>query len=155
MHKILSFIGKLFFRFSIYFTVSIGVFFISLQLHQYISFLGILFIHVNQSIMPFILGIIAIGAFLIAFCVELVCSGYFFSNLKYVWRIVILCSLNTILFAVIALVFNWFPADNLYAWGSFFLYVTIINISWGGAIIIKTKLQDRKDNKLLENYKKQ
>lgn len=154
MNKMMTFFCKTLLRFCIYFTISICVFYISLRLNQHIFFLKILFSFVDLSILPLIFAIIAIGSLFIAVCVELICSGFFFSNIKYIWRIIILCLINTLVFAAIALIFNWFPLNNLQALGSFFLFVTIINIFWGGSIVIKTKLQDRKDNKLLKQYKK-
>ena len=149
-----SFIGSLFIRFCIFFTISIFVFCISLQIQQYFPIFNILFNDINISAIPVdILILLAIGAFIMAFCVELVCSELFFPHIKYIWRLVIICFIDTVLFTVIALVFKWFPADNIYAWFNLFLYVTIINFFWCSTIIIKTKLQDRKDNKLLAKYK--
>lgn len=154
MRKILLFIGKLFLRFSIYFTISVCVFFVSYHFQHHIFFLNILFDYVDITLLPFIVSLIAVGSFLIAFCVELVCSGNFLSNLKYFWRIGVLCLIDIFIFAIIALVFKWFPIGNLKALGSFFLFVMIINLIWGGSLILKTKLQDRKDNKMLEKYKR-
>jgi len=55
--------------------------------------------------------------------------------------------------SVFSLLFKWIPANNLIAWLSFFLFFFVFYFIAIGLSFLVMKIEDKKYNKLLENYK--
>ncbi len=94
-----------------------------------------------------------LNSILLTFLKTIFFSHKVFKNMMALWRTILLLLsilITTILFVAI---FDWFSFDNLYGWVGFFL-------CFGGCflisflfMIIKTRLDNKKYNELLSNYK--
>lgn len=84
----------------------------------------------------------------------LLLSNYFIKNMMLLWRTVFMFLLTFLLAIILVILFRWIPLDSLEAWFGFILSITggfFIGLS---SMIIKTKLEDKKYNILLSDYKK-
>jgi len=80
-------------------------------------------------------------------------SDIWFSKIMLLWRMVILSILSVAVSIGFARVFNWIPIDNREAW-IIFLGFFILGFGGGFATMIaKTKLDDKRYNKQLSDYK--
>jgi len=69
--------------------------------------------------------------------------------MRAVWMLV--CTIIVIIFCIF--VFDWFPVDFVPGWLGFFLSFGICFIISTGVMVIKTRIESKKYEELLENYK--
>ena len=69
-------------------------------------------------------------------------------------RIILLFISAIITFSTFAVIFNWFPANDPLAWLGFFVSAFICFVFSLGLTFIKFKIERKKYNMLLTNYKK-
>ncbi|MCL1845154.1 MAG: hypothetical protein FWF77_04545 [Defluviitaleaceae bacterium] len=80
-------------------------------------------------------------------------SDIWFGKIMLLWRAAVLMFLAVAVSALFALVFRWFPIDMWEAWATFLAFF-IIGFGGGLAVAVaKTKIEDRRFNKLLSEYK--
>lgn len=82
-------------------------------------------------------------------------SGRFFKNLLTLWRTVLLLFSILAVTVVFIILFHWFPLDNLFAWIGFLICFGGCFIISSSFLIIKTRLENKRYNELLSNYKDQ
>jgi hypothetical protein len=106
-------------------------------------------------------GAISYGAILqfaglsciITFFIVLFLSDRFFIKMRFLLRFFLIFLSTLLSTAVFAIVFKWLPLDSLFPWIYFVLSFIICFLICSGAGILKFKLENKKYNKLLENYK--
>jgi hypothetical protein len=153
----LPFIVEFLRRFGVVFTITILV----------ISFTGILiarhFPDTQYISTLFILGSTGLpysAIVQLAACslVLAVYSMLFFSErlltkMRFMWRFFYLYLLTLLTVSIFSMIFGWFPADNPLSWISFILWLTICFTFAYILTRLKFKLENKKINKLLEDYK--
>jgi len=80
-------------------------------------------------------------------------SDIWFRKIMLLWRVAVLLLLSTAFSAGFVIVFRWFPIDDWEAWVAF---LTFFIAGFGGGLVTmvaKTKMEDRRYNKLLSEYK--
>jgi len=85
--------------------------------------------------------------------VLLLFSENFTFKLRFFWRFCLLLLAVFFTTAVFIIVFNWFPINDLSSWLTFLLFSAIcfiVVILW---VLIKKRLESKKINSLLKNYK--
>lgn len=91
---------------------------------------------------------------LILVCLRtLLLSDLIFKKMMLLWRCVLLLLLTLVLAGIFAALFRWFPVELWEAWVSFILSVVVCFVIGAGGMILKTKLEDKKYDKLLSDYK--
>ena len=101
-----------------------------------------------QSIMQiFILSVI------ISFIVALLCSDIVFRKTMLLWRYILIWFLSLISSGVFAAVFRWLPLDSWGGWVILGISLTVFFIIGAFGMIAKTKLEEKRYNKLLSDYK--
>ncbi len=80
-------------------------------------------------------------------------SNLVFKEMMLLWRIVLLFTLSFLFTILLSILFQWFPIESWEAWLSFILSVSLCFGLGILAMLLKTKLEDRKYQKLLSNYK--
>lgn len=91
---------------------------------------------------------------IMAFLSRLIFSEYFAEKLSFILRYILFMLSTFFITALFGALFNWLPKDNIYAW---FLFVPVFFVCFTIAILMSflvMRLDDKKYNKLLENYKK-
>ena len=76
-----------------------------------------------------------------------------FSKVMLLWRLAVLILLAVAVSALFAIVFRWFPLDSWETWATFLGFFTVC---FGGGLtvaVVKTRIEDRRYNKLLSEYK--
>ena len=92
-------------------------------------------------------------AFIMAAVSKLLFSGLFFTRIRILYKY-FLFSLSTLLtVSLFAFVFKWFPVDNIQAWMGFVLCVFFFFGAAIGLSLLLLRLDDKKYNKLLKEYK--
>jgi len=89
--------------------------------------------------------IAAISAFLF--------SEQFLYKMRFFWRINLLLLMVMIVVSSFAVIFKWFPMNQPAVWFQFFISTFIFSLISIGLSLFKLKLEGKKYNKLLENYK--
>ncbi|MCL1882397.1 MAG: hypothetical protein FWF81_01410 [Defluviitaleaceae bacterium] len=80
-------------------------------------------------------------------------SDIWFGKIMLLWRAAVLMFLAVAVTALFVFVFRWFPLDVWEAWATFLAFF-IIGFGGGLAVAVaKTKIDDRRFNKLLSEYK--
>ena len=80
-------------------------------------------------------------------------SDIWFGKIMLLWRAALLMFLAVVVSVGFAIVFRWFPLDAWEAWTTFLVFF-IIGFGGGLAVAVaKTKIEDRRFNKLLSEYK--
>ena len=88
-----------------------------------------------------------------AFFAVLLFSRRFFASMRYFLRAFFLCLATLVTCSVFVLLFEWFPTYNPRAWFTFVL-ATVLCFSFSFALVrIKHKLEGKKYDRLLANYK--
>ncbi|MDR0497128.1 MAG: hypothetical protein LBH42_05915 [Treponema sp.] len=80
-------------------------------------------------------------------------SGRFFVKMRYLWRIFLMLVAALITSSVFSVVFTWFPADDLEAWLGFVISTLVCYAICACLTILKLKLEGKKYNRLLADYK--
>ena len=99
-----------------------------------------------------IVQIAGLSFILAVFCV-LITSGRFLVKTRFLLRIFLFLLVTFCTTSIFAIVFKWFPADNALAWISYALSSIICFAVASGITILRFKLEDKKYNKLLKNFK--
>ena len=86
------------------------------------------------------------------FCV-LIITERFILKMRFWLRLLLLLFLAMFTFAVFVIIFNWFPTDNLQNWIGFVICTIICYIFSVSLTLLKFKLEGKKYDKLLSNYK--
>jgi len=92
-------------------------------------------------------------AFIMAFFCVLIITERFIFKMRFWLRLLLLLFLAMFTFAVFAIIFNWFPTDNLQTWIGFVICTIISYIFSICLTLLKFKLEGKKYDKLLTNYK--
>lgn len=103
-----------------------------------------------STIFQFLLSSIAIILFKTLFFSEKI-----FRSMMTLWRTILLLLSILITMTIFIRVFNWFPLRNLQAWGGFFICFGGGFIASSGFMVLKTKLDNKKYDRLLSAYKNQ
>jgi len=85
--------------------------------------------------------------------VTVLTSDIWFSKILLLWRVAVLMLLGVVVSIAFAIVFRWFPLDSWEAWSTFLIFFVVGFGTGLTALIIKTKIEDNRYNKLLSNYK--
>jgi len=129
-----------------------------------ISFTGFLVIHfiTDKQDIPalfasgntfiVILQIAGFSLIMAFFCVMII-TERFILRMRFWLRLLFLLFLAMFTFAVFAVIFNWFPTDNLQTWIGFIICTIICYILSVCLTFLKFKLEGKKYDKLLTNYK--
>ncbi|MCL2722135.1 MAG: hypothetical protein FWD47_12470 [Treponema sp.] len=85
-------------------------------------------------------------------------SRFLFSNIieikiPYLKRHIIFLFITLIITTIFSILFNWFPVNDIHAWFLFIPFFLVSCLTAIGLSILLMKLEDKKYNKLLENYK--
>lgn len=96
---------------------------------------------------------LGLNAFLIALLVSIIMSDRIFGKLMIVWRSIILLAAIILLIIVFIIAFDWFPIDFLPGWIGFFASFGVCFAGSTAVMLIKTKMESKKYEELLEHYK--
>jgi len=83
----------------------------------------------------------------------LLTSDIFFKKVLLLWRMVLLTFLGIATCIAFAVVFRWFPLDIWEAWAGFLTFFVVGFGFSSFGMIMKTKLEDRRYNNALSDYK--
>ena len=92
---------------------------------------------------------------LLDFFMVLIFSEIFIKNMRFLRRTVHFSYVSLLTLSVFSLVFKWFPANDPLAWLGFILSTIICFAASIGLTLLKLKLEGKKYNRLLANYKAQ
>ena len=92
-------------------------------------------------------------ALIMAFISRLLFSGIIDIKLQYIYKHIIFLFTTLITTIIFSILFNWFPVNNIQAWLLFIPFFFMACIIAIGLSFLLLKLEDKKYNKLLENYK--
>jgi len=100
-------------------------------------------------------GILQIAglAFMLAVLCVLITSDRFLVKMRFLSRFFLFLLAAFFTISIFALIFKWFPLDNASAWISFTLSTLICFVIASGITLLRFKLQDKKYNRLLQNFK--
>jgi len=101
-----------------------------------------------QSIMQ----IFALSAVL-GVLITLLTSDIILKHVMLLWRYATLLFLSTVACGLFVVIFRWFPLDLWQAWVGFILFFVTFFIIGLSAMIAKTKIEDKRYEKLLSIYK--
>ena len=97
---------------------------------------------------------ILLSSFVIAAINQIFLSEKFLKNMLTVWKLSLMVSLIIIVIVVFVICFKWFPLNLFEAWVGFFVSFGICFIISTTIMLTKTKIETKKYDELLENYKK-
>jgi hypothetical protein len=100
----------------------------------------------------FILQIAGLSFILAVFSV-LLCSEYFLARIRFLLRFFLFFLTTFFTISVFAIIFKWFPVGNLFVWIGYILSSIICFVIGYGITYIKFKLENKKYNMLLNNFK--
>jgi len=83
----------------------------------------------------------------------LIISDRLIIKMKFWLRIILLFIAALIVFSIFAVIFKWFPIDDILAWAGFIISAFICFIFSLGLTLLRLKLEGKKFNKLLAKYK--
>jgi MFS family permease len=92
-------------------------------------------------------------AFILAFFCVLITSDRFLVKMRFLLRFLLFLFATFFTTSIFAVIFKWFPADNALAWISFALSTITCFVIASGITLLNFKLQDKKYNRLLTNFK--
>ena len=101
---------------------------------------------------------IILQAAVFAFIMALVSKILFSENIEVktpILKHIIFMFITFLITSIFSIFFNWFPINNIYAWLLFVPSFFISCFTATALSLLLLKLEDKKYNKLLENYKKQ
>ncbi|MCL2322211.1 MAG: hypothetical protein FWC47_08925 [Oscillospiraceae bacterium] len=78
----------------------------------------------------------------------------FIKKMMLLWRIVLVFAASLVLAIVCSILFHWFPTGNFLAWIGFIASTTVGFMIGLIYALIKIRLENKKYNELLTNYKK-
>jgi hypothetical protein len=93
-------------------------------------------------------------SFIMAFISRLLFSGILAEKISFIMRYFIFFLAALFITSIFSIVFKWFPANYLQAWIAFFILFIVAAGSAIGISLLIVKLENRKYNRLLEEYKK-
>ena len=82
-------------------------------------------------------------------------SDTVFKKVMLLWRYVIFIFLSLVVLCVFVIIFQWFPLEMWEAWVTMAILFVVLGTIGTTPMIIKTKLEDKRYEKLLSNYKSQ
>ena len=85
---------------------------------------------------------------------RLLFSSFLEAKMPYLLRVFLLLVANLFTTSIFVLSFKWFPLDNIWIWLTFFLASFISSAIAVALSILLVIFENKKYNKLLENYKK-
>ena len=96
----------------------------------------------------------ALFAIIMAFVSRFLFSEFFAIKISFLWRYIIFFLITLFTTSIFAIIFNWFPVYNLYAWLYFIaFFLLFFGIAIGFSFLF-LRLENKKYNKLLENFKR-
>ena len=99
-----------------------------------------------------ILQLASLSVILAVFCV-LITSGRFIFRMRFLFRFMLFLLATFFTTSIFAIIFRWFPVDDALAWIGFALSSVICFAVASGISLLSIKLQNKKYNKLLKNFK--
>jgi len=90
---------------------------------------------------------------ILAFFFVLLFSEYIQTKINYLFRGFLLLVASLITASIFAIIFNWFPHDNIQAWINFVLCIIFCFVICFALTLLKLKLEGKKYAKLLADYK--
>lgn len=101
-----------------------------------------------STLLQFLLSSVVIIFFKILFF-----SNRFFKKMMVLWRTIFLLFSDLVIVIIFILVFHWFPINEPRAWIGFFLCFGSCFVISSAFMIIRTRIEDKKYQKLLSIYK--
>jgi hypothetical protein len=92
-------------------------------------------------------------SFILAFFSVLLITERFIKKMRFFWRIFFLLIATLLTFSIFAVVFEWFVVDDFGAWVGLVLSTIFCFSISIGLTLLKFKLERKKYNRLLANYK--
>ena len=92
-------------------------------------------------------------ALIMSFISKFLFSENIATKMPFIWRSFLFLLTSFLTASVFSLLFGWIPANNLQIWLAFFLFFFIFYFFAIGLSYLILKIEDKKYNKLLENYK--
>jgi hypothetical protein len=92
-------------------------------------------------------------SFILAFFSVLLYSEYFLAKIRFLLRFFLFFLTAFFTISVFAIIFKWFPVGNLIAWIGYILSSIVCFVIGSGITYIKFKLENKKYNRLLTNFK--
>ena len=99
-----------------------------------------------------ILQLAGLSVILAVFCV-LITSDRFLVKMRFLLRFLLFLLATFFTTSIFAIIFKWFPVDNASAWINFALSSIICFAIASGITLINFRLQNKKYNRLLTNFK--
>ena len=99
-----------------------------------------------------ILQIAGLSIILACFCI-FITSGRFLVKMRFLLRFLLFLLTTFFTTSVFIVIFKWFPLDNVLEWIRYSLSIIICFAIASGITYIKFRLQTRKYNRLLANFK--
>jgi len=90
---------------------------------------------------------------ILAFFLILLFSKYIQTKINYLFRSFLLLVATLVTASIFAIIFNWFPHDNIQAWINFVLCTFFCFVICFALTLLKLKLEGKKYAKLLADYK--
>ena len=92
-------------------------------------------------------------SFILAFFCVLLITERFISKMRFWLRILLLLISTVLTFSVFVIIFKWFPVGNMQTWLGFIICTIISYIFCVCLTLFKFKLEGKKYDRLLANYK--
>ena len=92
-------------------------------------------------------------ALIMSFVSRFLFSEIIAAKIPFIWRSFLFLLASLLTASVFSLLFKWIPANDLIAWLAFFLSFFIFYFIAIGLSFLILKIEDKKYNKLLANYK--
>lgn len=89
----------------------------------------------------------------LGFLVTLLTSDIILKHVMLLWRYTLLLFLSTVACGLFVAAFRWFPLDLWQAWVGFILFFVTFFVIGLCAMIAKTRIEDKRYEKLLSAYK--
>lgn len=104
--------------------------------------------------LPYTIILQSVGfAIIMAAASRFLFSEYIEMKISFIWRSILFLLTTLLTSSIFALFFKWIPVDNIQAWLISLLFFIIFYFVAIGFSLLLLKLEDKKYNKLLENYK--
>ncbi len=101
-----------------------------------------------RSMLQILIFSFTIGVFRI-----LLLSDLIIKKMMLLWKMMLMFFLSFVSATLCSILFHWFPIESRHAWISFIISISVCFVIGVLAMIVKTKLEDRKYHKLLSAYK--
>jgi len=95
----------------------------------------------------------AVSSFILTFFCVLLITDRFIPKMRYWLRLLLLLLSALLIFSVFGIIFKWFPVNNPQIWLRFILCTIICYIFSISLTLLRSKIEGKKYNKLLANYK--